>query len=72
MWESFLNNCFSLSTVRYRSRELKRGRSILDDDKRSGRPVSDDIAVRLVVKKNRIITCKEIQNEMDIGSSATN
>lgn len=72
---AFGDNSPSLSTVSHWFREFKRGRCTLEDELRPGRsPVAvcaKSVSVtQKLLKENRNITHREIQQQLSIGSSA--
>lgn len=72
---AFGDNSPSLSTISYWFREFKRGRCTLEDEPRPGRPAvavcaENIIATEKLIKENRNITHRDIQEELGIGSSA--
>lgn len=67
----------SLSAVSHWFREFRRGRELLEDEARPGRPAeaacSENVdRVASLIQSNRNITYREIQEEVKIGSSAVN
>jgi histone-lysine N-methyltransferase SETMAR len=67
----------SRTTIFHWYAEFKRGRGSLEDDPRPGRPlesvtVENVSRVRELVKQNRNISCRQLQQTLGIGSAAIN